>query len=79
MTTTANRHPNASHGRDAVDVLLDAKNSHQGARTHSTNVQQHRELRRAGLVGPRGGLTRKGSIAAERLYSAELDALFGPE
>lgn len=35
------------------------------------------ELMRAGLIGPQFGLTRKGSIAAEKLKSAELDRLFG--
>jgi hypothetical protein len=78
MTTTY-RHPNHTAGRDAVDVILDASSSHQGAITHPTGTAQHRELRRAGLVGPRGGLTRKGSIAAERLHSDQLDTLFGPE
>ena len=39
------------------------------------------DVRRAmmdeGLIGIRGGLTRKGSIRAERLQNAELDRLFG--
>lgn len=35
------------------------------------------ELQRAGLVGPGGGLTRAGSIAAERLKRAAEDAAFG--
>lgn len=31
----------------------------------------------AGLIGENGGLTRKGSILAERLQNAQLDELFG--
>jgi len=34
-------------------------------------------LRDAGMVGRNGGLTMKGSIAAQKLQDAQLDALFG--
>ena len=37
-----------------------------------------RELQAAGLTGPRGGLTMKGSIQAQKLQSAALDDVFGP-
>jgi hypothetical protein len=41
------------------------------------NGEVEHELFQAGLIGEHGGLTRKGSIAAEKLKSAELDRLFG--
>jgi len=65
--------------RTDADALLDAAGTHQGARVHAADGDHERQLRRRGLVGRRGGLTRRGSIAAERLESASLDALFGPE
>lgn len=74
MTQARNRVANTNI--DAVDILLDAAGKHVGARTHSADADQARQMRRAGLTGRRGGLTRKGSIAAERLKSAELDRLF---
>ena len=62
-----------------ISVLLGAAGSHQGSRTQTTTDKQARQIRAAGLTGKHGGLTRAGSILAERLKSAELDALFGPE
>jgi hypothetical protein len=64
--------------RTAADALRDTANHHQGSRVHAAGADQERQLRRAGLVGRRGGLTRKGSIAAERLRNAALDDAFGP-
>lgn len=63
--------------RTNADALRDTANHHQGSRVHAAGADQERQLRRAGLVGRRGGLTRKGSIAAERLRSAALDEAFG--
>jgi len=34
------------------------------------------EMRSVGLIGPSAGLTRKGSIAAERLQRAQFEELF---
>jgi hypothetical protein len=42
-----------------------------------TNLFVAMELINAKMIGKNGGLTRKGSIAAEKLKSAELDRLFG--
>jgi hypothetical protein len=64
--------------RTDADALRDTPNHHQGSRVHAADADHQRQLRRAGLVGPRGGLTRKGSIAAERLRGDALDAAFGP-
>lgn len=36
-----------------------------------------KELQASGLTGRNGGLTRKGSIEAERLQNKQLDELFG--
>lgn len=64
--------------RTDADALRDTANHHQGTRVHAADDQHGRQLRRQGLVGPRGGLTRRGSIAAERLRNAALDDAFGP-
>jgi hypothetical protein len=64
--------------RTDADALRDTANHHQGSKVHAASADHGRQLRRAGLVGPRGGLTRKGSIAAERLRGAALDDAFGP-
>lgn len=64
--------------RTDADALRDTANHHQGTRVHAADADHGRQLRRQGLVGPRGGLTRRGSIAAERLRNAALDDAFGP-
>jgi hypothetical protein len=64
--------------RSDADALRDTANHHQGTRVHATDADHGRQLRRQGLTGPRGGLTRRGSIAAERLRNATLDDAFGP-
>lgn len=63
--------------RTDADALRDTANHHQGSRVHAADADHDRQLRRQGLTGPRGGLTRRGSIAAERLRNAALDAAFG--
>ncbi len=63
--------------RTDADALRDTANHHQGSRVHAADTDHQRQLRRSGLVGPRGGLTRRGSIAAERLRNDALDAAFG--
>lgn len=64
--------------RTDADALRDTANHHQGTRVHAADADHGRQLRRAGLVGKRGGLTRRGSIAAERLRNQALDDAFGP-
>jgi hypothetical protein len=64
--------------RTDADALRDTGNHHQGSRVHAADADHQAGMRRRGLVGPRGGLTRKGSIAAERLRNEALDAAFGP-
>jgi hypothetical protein len=65
--------------RTDADALRDTRNHHQGSGiVHAADADHARELRRKGLIGPRGGLTRRGSIAAERLRGASLDDAFGP-
>lgn len=60
------------------DALADTRNHAQGTVVHAADSDHAREMRRRGLIGPRGGLTRRGSIAAERLRNAALDDAFGP-
>jgi hypothetical protein len=65
--------------RSDADALRDTRNHHQGSGVvHAADADHAREMRRRGLIGPRGGLTRKGSIVAERLRNAALDDAFGP-
>lgn len=64
--------------RTTADALRDTANHHQGSRVHAADADHASDMRRSGLVGRRGGLTRKGSIAAERLRNAQLDDAFGP-
>lgn len=64
--------------RTDADALRDTPHQGQGARVHAADADHARELRRKGLIGPRQGLTRRGSIAAERLRNAALDDAFGP-
>lgn len=60
----------------AKAALLAAPNWNQGARPVGTAAEL-KELREEGMIGPGDGLTRKGSIWAERLKrNRELD-LFG--
>jgi hypothetical protein len=58
---------------EAEDALRSAKDWNMG--TKVTSALQ--ELQALGMVGPGAGLTRRGSIKAERLQRAQLDALFG--
>ncbi len=64
--------------RTDADALRDTANAAQGSRVHAADADHQRGMRRRGLVGRRGGLTRSGSIAAERLRDAALDDAFGP-
>ena len=60
----------------AQAALLATKNWHEGTLLAPCKTGELLELQDAGLVGPGGGLTRQGSIAAERLQRARLDAWF---
>lgn len=71
--------PADAAGRTDADALRDTRNHHQGSGVvHAADAGHAREMRRRGLIGPRGGLTRRGSIVAERLRNAALDDAFGP-
>ena len=65
----------------ATRALLAAPSDAEGAQvaTQTTTSGVRDELKQAGLIGPRGGLTRKGSIVKARLDREQLDDLFGPE
>ena len=64
--------------RTDADALRDTRNHHQGSGiVHAADADHAAQMRRAGLIGPRGGLTRRGSIAAERLRNQALDDAFG--
>lgn len=59
----------------AKDMLIDAGTNRQGTSvTGPATVRA--ELAALGLIGQAGGLTRKGSIARERLVNEMLDAAF---
>lgn len=65
----------------AKSALINASGSMQGASVlHAGNVFSHKveaELKQAGLIGDRQGLTRQGSIAREKLTRAAEDQAFG--
>jgi hypothetical protein len=63
--------------RTNEDILRAAAGHHVGADAQCRTRQEDRQMFMAGLTGREGGLTRKGSILAERLKSAELEVLFG--
>lgn len=59
------------------NALRSASGSTQGARVVLViNSPLHREMMAEGLASVRGNLTRKGSIAAQRLKREEEDRLF---
>lgn len=60
----------------AKQALINAQ-GHQGAKVKVRVPGDLTDLRKAGMVGPEGGLTRKGSIARQRLVQAAEDAAFG--
>lgn len=64
--------------RTNEEILTASAGYHQGALTGAIGSEM-RQMFNAGLIGVNGGLTLKGSILAERLKNAQLDALFGPE
>ncbi len=59
----------------AEDALLAAENR-QGAKIR-TDVDTEWELIDAGLFGKKGGLTRKGTIARQRIMDTRLNEAFG--
>ncbi len=59
------------------EVLLTTPGFGVGAMPQIESPSIFATLRREGLIGINGGLTRKGSIRTERLKSAQLDRLFG--
>ncbi len=65
----------------ATRALLAVPSDAEGAQvtTQTTTSGVRDELGQAGLIGPRGGLTRKGSIMKARLDAAQFDDFFGPE
>lgn len=62
----------------AQELLISIGTNRQGAKLNAPTapVAVRLELRDAGLIGKDSGLTRKGSIARERLVSAALDEAF---
>lgn len=62
---------------EALTALANVGTNRQGAEIHPyTATEVRRELQVAGLIGPFGGLTRKGSIVRQRHMDALLDAAF---
>lgn len=61
----------------AKRALAGAKGSRMGTEVQGDAATLN-ELKMAGMIGFRDGLTRKGSIAAEREQNKALDNAFGP-
>lgn len=63
--------------KDEIDgILWTAKGNAQGS-TVAAAPDEIRELQEIGLLGRSKGLTRKGSIARERMVNAAQDKAFG--
>jgi hypothetical protein len=62
--------------RTNEEILKATGGYHQGTQTNVIGPEM-RQMFEAGLIGESGGLTRKGSILAERLQNAQLEDLFG--
>ena len=60
----------------AKSELINHITARQGSTVLTDNIAVEDELRDLGLIGPGAGLTRKGSIARERLMRAAEDAAF---
>jgi hypothetical protein len=58
-------------------ALTSGVSTRQGTVLAGVSLQMLMELRQLGYVGNNGGLTRKGSIKAEALRDAALEAAFG--
>lgn len=76
MTMTSAAVTLAGLSDEAKKAILAADGRHQGQGVHG-DAQTLAELYRAGVVGKAGGLTRFGSILAEKLRDAALEAAFG--
>jgi hypothetical protein len=64
--------------KEAAEALFNVGTNRQGATiAHNTPAVVVAELRTAGLIGFNLGLTRRGTIARERISNALLDAAFG--
>ena len=61
---------------EAEQVLTGAAGYHQGAVASTVLGPTHIELIAAGMVTVKGNLTRKGSIRAQQLKSAQEQELF---
>jgi hypothetical protein len=61
----------------AQSALLSAETSAQGSVPKNLSCRDSVELYEAGLIGSKGHLTRKGSIARQKLVQAREDAAFG--
>lgn len=60
---------------DATAALVNVGTNRQGATVHATG-DAFWELEAAGLIGIKGGLTRKGSIEREKMVTRLLDVAF---
>lgn len=61
----------------AKTALINAGSNAQGTKVCANTREVVAELKDAGLIGIQGGLTRKGTIAREKLVNAKLDEMFG--
>lgn len=59
-----------------TSALIGARHRGQGAAVPTTDSNVRLDLEILGLIGPDGGLTRKGTIARERAIRAAEDAAF---
>lgn len=67
----------ANLSKSAETALVNVGTLRQGATVNTiTTTEVVAELQTAGLIGPGYGLTRRGTIARQRLVYAALDAAF---
>ena len=64
--------------REAMSALMSTGNNRQGAvpQVARTDARIWGELETTGMVGPGGGLTRKGSVTRQREVDRLMDELF---
>lgn len=59
-----------------TEAALISAEPRQGAVPTNASTSERAELTRLGLLGPGGGLTRKGLIRRDRIVERQFDAMF---
>jgi hypothetical protein len=63
--------------QEAQESLINAVSGSEGSMVGVADSKAHQELHAAGLIGPKGGLTRRGARRREAIVNARLDEMFG--